>query len=78
MDEYRTEYDDYLDRCTGRTRAARFRDPGGTSALHPGRRTKPCPTCGQPQRLTARDVAKGYQCDTCAARAEGTYVGADY
>ena len=56
----------------------RFRDPGGPSALHPGKRIHPCPTCGKPRRLTARDVAKGYQCDDCAARHEGTYVGGDY
>lgn len=52
-------------------RARRFRDPGGVSALHPGRRDRPCPTCGKPNRLTARDVAKHYQCDECADRAEG-------
>ena len=55
--------------------AQRFRDPGGRSSLHPGKRTRPCPTCGAPNRLTARDVAKGYQCDRCADQAEG---GCDY
>lgn len=59
-------------------RHARFRNPGGESALHPGARTDPCPTCGEKDRLTKRDVAKGYQCDTCAERAEGTYRGGDY
>lgn len=58
----------------------RFRDPGGESALHPGEgeRTEPCPTCGQPNRLTKADVKHHYQCDECAARAEGTYIGGDY
>ena len=52
-------------------RAERFRDPFGKSALHPGKRTRPCPTCGEPNRLTAKDVAKGYQCNRCADIAEG-------
>lgn len=34
-------------------------------------RTLPCPTCREPDRLTPRDVAAGYQCDACAAREEG-------
>jgi len=52
-------------------RVRRFREPGGRSALHPGRRIHPCPTCKAPRRLTAADVAHGYQCDACADRAEG-------
>ena len=59
-----------------------FADPGGDSALRaatPGNpRVHPCPTCGEPNRLTQKDVDLHYQCDTCADRAEGTYVGADY
>ncbi len=47
-----------------------FADPGGNSALRAGKRDKPCPTCGQPNRLTAKDVSLGYQCDGCADRAE--------
>jgi hypothetical protein len=50
-----------------------FRDPGGESALGPGPRTEPCPTCERPNRLTKRDVAKGYQCDSCANQAERGY-----
>lgn len=52
-----------------------FQEPGGRSALR--RATKknprihPCPTCGQPNRLTARDKALHYQCDDCADRDEG-------
>jgi len=49
----------------------RFRNPGGRSALYPGRRQFPCPTCGRPNQLTSRDKAAGYQCDHCADAAEG-------
>jgi hypothetical protein len=72
-DEYVDEFDDeeaYM--------VKRFRDPGGRSALHPGERNHPCPTCGRANALTDADVASGYQCDSCADRAEGTYMGADY
>ena len=48
-----------------------FADPGGQSALRAGTRVHPCPTCGKPDRLTAADVAAGYQCDACARREEG-------
>jgi DNA-directed RNA polymerase subunit RPC12/RpoP len=54
-------------------RAERFRDPGGRSALHPGDQIYPCPTCGEEERLTLRDVKAGYQCDECADRAEGVW-----
>ena len=47
-----------------------FADPGGTSALRretpENPRNKPCPTCHWPDRLTARDVSLGYQCNDCA------------
>jgi hypothetical protein len=59
-----------------------FADPGGRSALRAASkhnpRIHPCPNCGEPDRLTPADVARGYQCDTCADRAEGIYRGADY
>jgi hypothetical protein len=59
-----------------------FADPGGRSALRAetpnNPRDRPCPTCNVPNRLTPADVALGYQCDTCADRAEGIYVGGDY
>lgn len=67
MDYY--EYEEWLERCD------EFADPGGHSALR--RATKdnprnlPCPNCGQPNRLTPADRARGYQCDECADRAEG-------
>lgn len=60
----------------------RFADPFGKSALRAASKSNPrnlpCPTCGEPNRLTPEDRALGYQCDTCADRAEGTYMGADY
>ena len=52
-----------------------FADPGGNSALRASSkgnpRNRPCPTCKAKNRLTPKDVALGYQCDTCADRAEG-------
>ena len=54
---------------------AAFADPGGTSALRAASRSNPrnlpCPTCGEPDRLTPADRTRGYQCDECADRAEG-------
>lgn len=51
-----------------------FADPGGTSALRAASRRNPrnlpYPTCGEPNRLTPADRAQGYQCDSCANRAE--------
>jgi len=51
-----------------------FADPGGTSALRASSKTNPrnlpCPTCGGANRLTPDDKARGYQCDSCADRAE--------
>ncbi len=56
-----------------------FADPGGNSALRaavPGNpRIYPCPNCKSPNRLTSQDRARGYQCDSCADRAER---GGDY
>lgn len=47
-----------------------FADPGSGSALRAASkrnpRNLPCPTCGEPNRLTPADKARGYQCDTCA------------
>jgi len=52
-----------------------FADPGGNSALRAASasnpRNLPCPTCHEPNRLTPKDKALGYQCDQCADRAEG-------
>ena len=51
-----------------------FANPGGNSALRAetenNPRNLPCPTCGEPNRLTPLDVKAGYQCDSCADQAE--------
>lgn len=51
-----------------------FADPGGNSALRAATRSNPrnlpCPTCGAKRVLTPADVARGYQCNHCADRAE--------
>jgi len=72
-DEYEPDepYDDpYDDDDEWAMRVVRFADPGGESALWAAGpdnpRNLPCPTCGWPNRLTERDVAAGYQCDSCA------------
>jgi hypothetical protein len=74
-DESDTWFDDDDDRNM-------FADPGGESALRAATpdnpRNLPCPTCGGEDLLTPADVAQGYQCDGCARRAEGTYMGGDY
>jgi hypothetical protein len=52
--------------------ANRFAQPG--SALWAADADNPriykCPTCGYPNRLTARDISAGYQCDACADACE--------
>ena len=62
------DYYDEEDRCM-------FAEPGGRSALRAatGRnpRNLPCPNCGELNRLTPADRAKGYQCDQCADSLEG-------
>ena len=54
-----------------------FADQGGESALRASSKSNPrnlpCPTCHQPNRLTPKDKALGYQCDSCADRDEGGY-----
>jgi hypothetical protein len=54
-----------------------FADPGGNSALRAASarnpRIFPCPSCGEPDRLTPADRALGYQCNACADRAERGY-----
>jgi hypothetical protein len=51
-----------------------FADPGGRSALRAetedNPRNLPCPNCGEENRLTPADRARGYQCDTCADQLE--------
>ena len=50
-----------------------FARPGSAlrAAAKNNPRNLPCPTCKKPERLTPADVARGYQCDDCAAEAEG-------
>ncbi len=52
-----------------------FVDPGGRSSLQAvsarNPRNLPCPTCKEPNQLTPKDKAMGYQCNECADRAEG-------
>lgn len=54
-----------------------FADPGGTSALRRATKDNPrnlrCPTCRKPNRLTPKDRALGYQCDSCADALENGY-----
>jgi len=51
-----------------------FADPGGNSALRAASKSNPrnlpCPNCGAKNRLTPADRALGYQCDSCADKAE--------
>jgi len=51
-----------------------FADPGGNSALRASSKSNPrnlpCPNCGEANRLTPKDVALHYQCDSCADRLE--------
>ena len=75
-DEYDPyEYDDMCDEED----YSDFADPGGNSALRAASpsnpRNLPCPTCGGENRLTPKDVSLGYQCNSCADRAER---GCDY
>ena len=51
-----------------------FADPGGRSALRAAKKGNPrnhtCPNCKRRNVLTPADRARGYQCDSCADRAE--------
>jgi hypothetical protein len=71
-----SDYYDYTPDPDDGDRAA-FADPGGRSALRAGKRNQPCPTCGRPNKLTAEDVRRHYQCDSCADAAEGR-MGGEY
>lgn len=54
-----------------------FAEPGGRSALRAETRDNPrnlpCPNCGEPDRLTPADRARGYQCNACADQLERGY-----
>jgi hypothetical protein len=64
---YRDEDDYDFDR-------SEFADPHGRSALRAASkqnpRNLPCPTCGEANRLTPADKARGYQCNECADKLE--------
>ena len=68
---YEAEYeeDEWQDRVE------MFAEPGGNSALRRASKSNPrnlpCPTCGEPNRLTPADRARHYQCDACSDRDEG-------
>jgi hypothetical protein len=70
------EYEDGVDYDGSRLE---FADPGGNSALRAASpsnpRNLPCPNCGAADRLTPADKARGYQCDSCADRAEQGFDG---
>lgn len=60
-----------------------FEEPGSNSALRKATpsnpRNLPCPTCGEPNKLTPADQQQGYQCNQCADRDEGRNFGSsDY
>lgn len=67
MNGYYNDSDDY-DR-------SEFAEPGSNSALRAASKSNPrnlpCPTCKEPNRLTPKDRALGYQCNACADAAEG-------
>lgn len=70
-----SDFDDYEDDRDEDREDLDFAQPSGRSALRAATaenpRDLPCPTCGEPDRLTERDRQLGYQCDTCADSAEG-------
>jgi hypothetical protein len=65
----RYDYDDVYDD------APRFKCAGSAlrAASKSNPRNLPCPNCGERNRLTPEDRARGYQCDECADRAERGY-----
>jgi hypothetical protein len=66
-DDYEPDYDDYDNNHM-------FADPGGNSSLRAARKGNPrnrsCPNCKTRNVLTPADVALGYQCNSCADKAE--------
>ena len=62
--------------CHAKVRPSWSWCPQDGTRLNP--RKHPCPSCRAPGVLTDADVQLGYQCDACADRAEGRYVGGDY
>ncbi len=70
------EYDEELYEDYGPD-SEEFADPGGISALRAATPDNPriyeCPTCHEPNRLTAKDVSLHYQCDQCADHDENGF-----
>ena len=58
-------------KCAVTFQRQQFSRPYSESALRAGARVHPCPTCGCENRLSAADVGRGYQCDSCARCDEG-------
>ena len=61
------------DRCPSRAcnkRVGRTHDFCHSCGRMLNPRKHPCPNCGAKNVLTNADKAKGYQCDSCADRAE--------
>ena len=75
----RRVYDPLMEEDFDRENGAdpRFANEGSAlrAASRRNPRNLPCPTCGAKNRLTPADKARGYQCDSCADRAES---GFDY
>jgi hypothetical protein len=59
---------EYLNEYYKRGRHSEFASAGSAlrAASKDNPRIHPCPTCKEPNKLTAKDVAKKYQCDNCA------------
>jgi hypothetical protein len=81
---YRSAFDDdedreYDDDMTGQDEelidGVGFARPGSAlrAATRNNPRDQPCPTCKTKNVLTRLDKARGYQCDSCADRAERGY-----
>ena len=72
MNDYYDDFEDFEDYDDIDGYHIDFGNPGSAlraeTADNP--RNLPCPTCGEPNRLTPADRALGYQCDECADRAE--------
>ncbi len=67
-DDLDDPFDDYVD-----DQGITFAHAGSAlrAATPDNPRIHPCPSCGDPNRLTPADVQLGYQCDRCADMAEG-------
>jgi hypothetical protein len=73
------DYEDFEDHDCYDDCDCEFQDPGGNSSLRRATennpRNLPCGQCGEPDRLTPKDVRLHYVCDECADAAEGRNWG---